>query len=654
MNQPATAQTGETGRAAPALPHAAGTLWTTLGGILLGHTLSLWQGALLPDLVTPLDWLLGGATLMIMLGLALLGALGQAGRRTLVSLLIVVNAVFLLGRLSVALFVVATPERVVLDLATLMAWTLTVPMLEASMRTSAAARAAGAGMPLALLVLAVTFALTPQGARAGPVVWFGLAQLCLVCGTVYLSARVTLRLRRALRSTQASNQELARLALTDPLTGLGNRAALDAALEARVETGVPFVTLFLDLDGFKAVNDAHGHAVGDQLLGLVAERLRPLAAGGDLTRVSGDEFVLLLPLWPGADSVAEAAQAAARVVAALGSPFVLRTEPLHLSVSVGVSRFPEDGADGRALLLRADQAMYRVKRRGRGGLHLAGDTEEHPGLLPGAAPVLERPVLERDLRLALARGELQLAFQPICDLRSGRPLAAEALARWVHPASGSIGPDMFVPLAEACGLSGPLGDWVLRTALAEAARWPAAGLAGLTLCVNVSPGQLTQPGWPEAVGRALAESGLTPGQLQLDLTGDLADSSPALSAQVMALRSLGVRVGLDDFGAGLAALAHLGEVALSDLKIDRAYVRGLEASGGRPPLGQTVLQAVVALAAEHGLTLTAEGVETPAQRAALLALGCQRSQGFLFSPPVDATQLAATLRRLQQTAAGPP
>ncbi len=612
------------------------TVWVILVAGTLGHVISLAQGLQMPGYFQPVDWVLGTAILATMLALGIATGLG-VGRRPVISLMLVANIAFLLARLGVALFVVGTTERILIDLATLMGWVLTMPMIEASMRTSALAHRMSTALPFALLALTGAYALTPASALVRPEVWFGLGQLALSSLGVVLGARMVNTLRATLHRTREDNAALTRRAFVDPLTGLHNRAFLDEDLLERVAGGEPFAVLFLDLDGFKAINDTLGHATGDETLRLVAQRLWALSPPrGGVARVSGDEFVMVVP----GDDLREVAGVAQRVVEAMVATFSVAGQDLRLSVSVGVARCPQDATDARDLLLRADRAMYAVKRSGKNGVRLYSghlmDQDER------------RQLLERELRHAQERGQLYVEFQPICTVSTGRPVCLEALVRWRHPDFGVVGPDVFISIAEDAGLITSLGEWVLCEALAAAARWQSAGFTAVRVAVNVSPLQLMQPQFAQMVERELARAGLPASALELEVTEGI-DLRGRLHVErsVETVRALGVRLSLDDFGTGFASLSRLNELPVGVVKIDRVFVADLTGVVDRPRRRyvRTLISAMVTVTATLGLELVAEGVETAEQYDELVALGCTHVQGYLFSRPVPEAEVIPLLGR---------
>ncbi len=432
-------------------------------------------------------------------------------------------------------------------------------------------------------------------------------------------------------------RELAGLAFHDPLTGLANRALLHDRIRQASARGLRdgssgAALILIDLDDFKAVNDGLGHAEGDLLLGAVARRLEQSVRAGDtVARLGGDEFVIFAPQIGEVDASA----LAERVVAALAEPLAVGQRTLPCSASVGLCCAPVGELTPEDLLRDADLAMYSVKAAGKGSW-----TRFEPAMREAATVQLE---LRTDLHRALAGDELVLHFQPILDLADERVTGFEALVRWQHPVHGLLGPNRFISLAERTGLIEPLGAWVIEAALAALGRIEVrTGRSDLTMSVNLSPRQLEGDTVAAAVREALAATGIAPGRLMLEVTEGLflADTS-AVSERLGELRELGVGLALDDFGTGFSSLGYLDRLPIDVLKIDRSFVSSLDGDHARG----AVAAAIVRLAEVLELDTVAEGVETPAQLAALRALGCRRGQGYLFSPPVPepAAALAASV-----------
>jgi diguanylate cyclase (GGDEF)-like protein/PAS domain S-box-containing protein len=442
---------------------------------------------------------------------------------------------------------------------------------------------------------------------------------------------------------QVIEEQLQARVLTDPLTGLANRTQLHEAIGRacrRAATPTRVAVLFLDLDDFKLVNDGLGHAAGDSVLSTVADRLRRATRGVDLVaRLGGDEFGVLLDGLTGPGDVSHMLQ---RVQSALREPMDLEGRPFTTTASIGVAHW-DGAASATQLLHNADLAMYRAKAFGK-AQHAVFDAQMQ-------ATARERLELARDLREAVRTGGIHAAFQPIVDLATGRVLKAEALARWTHPTRGPISPGVFIPLAEETGVIDELGSAMLGHACRQLRAWQhaahaASGTAArgpIGVTVNVSGRQVDRGGLVAAVRAALAESGADPTGLTLELTESVAMRDPERLLRVLdELAAEGVALAIDDFGTGYSSLSYLHRFPVDVLKIDRSFVAELDAMPARPQ-GATLVRTIVSVAAALGLQTVAEGVETTAQRDALLALGCDLGQGYLFGRPAPADALDALI-----------
>ena len=390
----------------------------------------------------------------------------------------------------------------------------------------------------------------------------------------------------------------------------------------------PCVVLCLDLDGFKAVNDTHGHAVGDALLRAVTARLRrQVRAGETLARLGGDEFAVVM-----AGGLAEASKTSGRMVNALATPFEIDGNIVHVGVSIGIAVAPADGDTHEELLRHADLALYRAKADGR-GCYLAFEMDMDTALQA-------RRTLEHDLRIALSEGQFELAYQPQVRVQDDHIIGFEALLRWRHPIRGVIPPGDFIPLAEESGLIVPIGDWVLREACREATRWP----ADISIAVNVSAVQLRGPALYHSVIEALQASGLPPGRLELEVTETamLNDSKAALDV-MHRLRALGVRIAMDDFGTGYSSLNYLQSFPFDRIKIDRSFVQSL----GHDGKSLAIVRAVVGLGSSLGVAVTAEGVENIEQLETLAAENCGELQGFFYSRPITPEAVMHLLDKME-------
>ena len=430
-----------------------------------------------------------------------------------------------------------------------------------------------------------------------------------------------------------TEQRIRHDALHDALTGLPNRALLMERLSRAIERadaeGRRLALYFLDVDHLKVLNDSLGHHAGDELLRAIGPRLRAVLRPDDMiARFGGDEFAVLCE---GVGDEAHALRVAERLVRAFAQPFEVRGEPRFCSTSVGVVVSDPDGPRGPAELLSdADAALYRAKERGR-GRHEVFDT----GLRDRTTARLR---IEADLRRAIEAGDqLWVAYQPYYALPEVTMSGVEALLRWDHPERGPIPPSEFIPVAEDSGLIVDLGELVLRTACADAARWP-----GLSVSVNVSARQMELTGMPGLVGAVLRETDLAPERLALEITeGLLLEDTPAITETLQSLRRLGVRLLLDDFGTGYSSLAYLRRHPIDAIKIDRAFVADLGEDGAGDA---AIIQAIIGMAQALGMRVVPEGVETAGQLARLTELGCEFAQGFHLSRPLPAAALEALLR----------
>ncbi|WP_380872640.1 GGDEF domain-containing protein [Sphingomonas sp. DBB INV C78] len=418
-----------------------------------------------------------------------------------------------------------------------------------------------------------------------------------------------------------SQERLTHMARIDVLTGLPNRQHMhelfsEAVARAKA-SNQPCALMFLDLDGFKPVNDSFGHSLGDEVLRTVAQRLAAeVGPRGRIGRVGGDEFALLLTDGQSRQVVEEMGL---KLIRAVAEPLILPSAEIRIGMSIGSAIAPIDGEAVDDLLLKADLALYEAKSRGRGTFvhfeqRLQQDAED-------------RIRLEHDLRQALKRNELEVHYQPVVSADTQAVLGFEALLRWRHPQRGMISPATFIPIAEETGLIGEIGEWTLRQACKHAAQWP----SHIHVAVNVSPRQLIQAGLPNAVSDALANARLQPSRLELEVTESvfLSDTDGSLDT-LRRVRSIGVGIALDDFGTGYSSLGYLNKTIFHALKIDGSFVR----DAGKRSETVAIINAIVTLANSFRMTITAEGVETVADFERMRALGCNRIQGYLFGKPV--------------------
>lgn len=469
-----------------------------------------------------------------------------------------------------------------------------------------------------------------------------LAVLCIALLTSILDARLEARTAHLADSLTQANQELIQLALHDPLTGLPNRVLLadriDQAMHLVQEQGGCFALMFIDLDGFKPVNDAFGHHMGDQLLREVGVRLREeLRSQDTLARIGGDEFVLLVHLGEPDDAL----RLAARQVGLISRSFRVAEHDLQISASVGIALYPGNGQTAQELLMNADAAMYHAKGTGKNGYRFFDVS-----MNTNARRQLQ---LLQDLRTAVEQQQFSLYYQPKFNAGNGLPVGAEALLRWEHPQHGMLLPDKFIDLAEKTGLIIPIGEWVLNEACRQMHEWYVQGYTDWRIAVNLSALQFCHVGLVQSVVGALARHQLPANSLTLEITETTAMSDADASMTVLReLSAMGVDLSIDDFGTGYSSLMYLKRLPANELKIDRGFVRDLEHDSD----DAAIVSAIVALGQALGLRIVAEGVETNVQQNFLTQLGCDSLQGYLLGHPLPAARFMADIQRAELLAAG--
>jgi diguanylate cyclase (GGDEF)-like protein/PAS domain S-box-containing protein len=439
---------------------------------------------------------------------------------------------------------------------------------------------------------------------------------------------------RDVRGARAMRLEMAHSAQHDFLTGLPNRMLLNdritQAIALGARQGKTVSLLFLDLDGFKHINDSLGHPIGDKLLQSVAGRLAQCVRRSDtVSRQGGDEFIVLLSE---VGRSTDAAAMAKRILHSVAMPHSIGGHDLHVTASIGLSVYPDDGLDAETLIKNADTAMYQAKEGGRQNYRFF-----KPEMNVRA---VERQSVEEGLRRALERNEFQLYYQPKVKLRTGEITGAEALIRWTSQARGLVSPAQFIPIAEDCGLIVPIGNWVLREACRQARVWLDAGLPLGTIAVNISAAEFRSEGFLEGVFAALEETGLDPSVLELELTESvLMKHAGSTEAILIALRAHGVQLAIDDFGTGYSSLSYLRKFPVDVLKIDQSFVRQITTT----PEETTIVAAVIGMGQSLRLRVVAEGVETLEEMLFLQDRRCEEAQGYYFSRPVPAEEFAKLL-----------
>jgi diguanylate cyclase (GGDEF)-like protein/PAS domain S-box-containing protein len=437
---------------------------------------------------------------------------------------------------------------------------------------------------------------------------------------------------RDVSSSRAIAEQMTFSAEHDFLTGLPNRMLLNDRITQAIALAPRHLkkvaVLFLDLDGFKHINDSLGHPVGDQLLQSVARRLEDCVRGSDtVSRQGGDEFVVLLSE---TDRAEDAAFTAKRLLDAVAHTHAIGKHELHITTSIGVSIYPEDGADAETLIKNADTAMYQAKESGRQSYCFFEASMNRRAV--------ERQSIEESLRRALEREEFALHYQPKINLLTGTITSAEALLRWTHPVRGQVAPGDFIAVAENCGLIAPIGQWVLREACQQAQSWAAAGLPLATMAVNISAKEFQNDGFVDDVLAILKETGLDPRSLELELTESvLMKATEATQSTLAALRDQGIRLAIDDFGTGYSSLSYLTKFPIDTLKIDQSFVRQIT----QIPAETAIVTAVIGMARNLNMRVVAEGVETEGELHFLQDHQCDEAQGYYIGRPVPPAQFAA-------------
>jgi diguanylate cyclase (GGDEF)-like protein len=464
---------------------------------------------------------------------------------------------------------------------------------------------------------------------------FALGLLGVTLVTAVYDAHLQSRARTQALRLERANNELQHQATHDALTGLPNRLLFLDRLGREIARGERegqlFAVLVVDLDRFKVINDTLGHGAGDQLLIEISHRLSNAVRGADtVARTGGDEFLVLVT---GLGEPADAAAAAAKIVAELDRAVSLGGTEVHPSASIGISVYPADGVDTDTLVAHADEAMYFAKQRGRNGFQFF-----NAGMSVFSRQRLD---LEKDLRRALPLQQLELHYQPKIDVATGRMNSVEALLRWRHPSRGLVAPLDFIPLAEECGLMFSIGEWVLREACRQARQWQRDGLPFMRIAVNISPVHFRQPNFLEIVRAALLDHDLEPHYLEIELTESTVMDHAETSIHILEeLSRMGVIVSIDDFGTGYSSMSYLRRFPIDKLKIDRSFINDLTTNSD----AASIVKAIISLAHSLRLKVVAEGVETAEQLQQLSELGCDQFQGFYRSAAVLPAEIESVLR----------
>ncbi len=489
------------------------------------------------------------------------------------------------------------------------------------------------------LKLGMVGAAGPGGAALGAL---ALAVLAMAGLGAWIEAGRRRAHGREAQARRLAEAQVDHLSRHDALTGLPNRDAFLDRLDARLGGGRRgdrmAAVLRVDLADFKSVNDLLGSVAGDVLLRHTSARLLAVLRESDvLARLGADEFAILQD---GIEAPGGAADLCERLLAAMAEPFELCGHLTHVGLRIGIAVSPGDGRDAETLLQHAGQALGRAKAERPGAFRYFEDAMDRE--------LRERKALEQDLVHALERSELEIEYQPQFDIASRRMVGVEALLRWQHPTRGRIGPDQFIPLAEDSGLILPIGRWVLEQACLRAQAWQRQGAPGLRIAVNLSPVQLRDPDLASQAGEILGQSGLAPAQLELEITERVLMADTEANLQTLGqLKTLGIRISIDDFGVGHSSFAYLRRFPFDEIKLDRSFVGALD----RDPSAAAIVRASLSLSRSLGLDSVAEGVESAEQLRLLGVEGCRVAQGYYFSPPVHPREIDAMVAALAATAA---
>lgn len=469
---------------------------------------------------------------------------------------------------------------------------------------------------------------------------YALVEMILANVTLLTLTHHFLGFKESLAKTNARAETLERLAYQDSLTDLPNRLALEQDLERLIKErpdSTKIAVAFVDIDGFKLINDTRGHAIGDELLNDFAARLGRVKRENDFVfRISGDEFVVLFTKLSSDVNVMGVGE---RIRSVLAEPFEVDSYLLNISASVGIALCPDDGATAATLLKHADAAMYTVKRNGKDGVALYDASRD--------AFVEDRALLVSELQQAIRDERVEVYYQPIVDLETSRPVKVEALLRWRSPTRGDVSPVKFIALAEEHGLISQLGTYVLRTACSQVRSWERQGMDSVVMSVNVSAHQLQDPNLVPLVKNLLLASGIAPDRLELELTeSTVIHTLEQVTVTLQALRQLGVSIALDDFGTGYSSLSYLETLDFDTIKLDRSFATKLIYNRKNPQYSVAIVRAVLEIASVLDVKVVAEGIETREQLEFFRSMGCRLLQGYYFGKPMPAGDITALLQAL--------
>jgi diguanylate cyclase len=571
-------------------------------------------------------------------------------RSTNIMILVVfsLSSLFFLGKLGFILFAVSPEINIVGEMTESFFWIPAMCVLSSFAKVSPRARILPNLFLTAMLLISLVFIVQSLRSPAPNFsAIYALIELSLANMTLLTLSQMLFAFKDDFIRAEAHAETMQRLAHTDQLTNLANRLGIQNNLEETLKSisnqanqkDHTLSLIFLDLDGFKSINDTLGSSIGDEVLREVARRWQGFCRDRDsLGRWSGDQFVAILHDVAGHEATA----IAHRLIDALSEPLSIGEHLIQLTASAGISSFPEDGSSGHELIRHADSALNTIKHAGKNNVRRFTPAIE--------GEIEERQQLERDLRLALERHELELAYQPIVDLKSGLTIKAEALLRWRHPTRGMVSPATFIPIAESSGLIVPLGNWILHEACMQAKIWNQPGRQAIRIAVNISAVQLGHPEFLHVVAQTLAKTGLPARLLELELTeGTVLRDVSEVQRTLSELRELGISLAIDDFGTGYSSLSYLRDLPIQTIKIDRSFVKDLGTPRFGPQFALALIEAILSIARTLDLEVVAEGIEEESQLVVLRSLGCGSGQGYLFARPEPGQALE---HRLQNAPVG--
>ena len=572
---------------------------------------------------TAFDQVMYPFALTLLLGLAAVLWLLPRRINFVVTILVLAMSGFFLSKLIFILFLMTQNSQVQLQMTETFFWIPALQVLSFFIPNLQGARQASITFFLLFFLVSAVYLIKSFVVGLPLGIVYALTELNLANLTLFVVTNTFIGFKEKYVRSLSEQDTMREIIVTDLLTGLPNRQRLNEVMDRALAERRAFSLLFIDMDGFKVINDTLGHMIGDQVLQETSRRLTfHQGAKVFIARLSGDEFVILV-----FDSPEEALGLARTLLGSLALPIYVDGHIVHLSASIGMSVYPDDGSKAQDLIQHADTAMYVVKTDGKHGVRR---------FEPETDSAIERlQLLERELRQALEGGQLHLVYQPICSLEDGVVRKLETLLRWTHPTLGVISAAEFIPIAENNGQIVSIGTWALQAACHQARRWNDLTGRAITVCVNVSPVQFIQTNFVEVVREALSAADLPASALEIELTeSTVMRRLDMVKASLRDLQVLGVKIAIDDFGTGYSSLSYLRDLPINSIKIDKSFIHDLSTPRRAPQFALAIIEAVIAIADTLDLQVVAEGIETGKQLEMLRDLGCTLGQGYFLSAPL--------------------